>query len=357
IEEMEHHFREEILRILGDQIVAKSRVENWNETQGLEELKSVQADQGKIKKSTEDVLNYLKELLPRMGADPLGNFQVYSEYRNIEENLQYVKDEKMAEVLSTISEAVKASSADREEYIEKVKDNQEEIISQLERMSLLAQNLLQDEKMRDVLETAQDLLESQTDLTQKIEEMGKEMDKDRLEELRKSLEEISKLMAKLVNSLSQLPETLPEEFINQDAIKTLDLGEMASHIENMTDKILKGDLEAALKIAKDLLKALSSTMATLQAAAGQVPSFGSSSELSQKANAYSQELEKLIEQEKELADRTNQLNKKRLETLFKKQESLLKELAKLQGEVIEETKKLLENLKGKLNYTEVYPTI
>jgi hypothetical protein len=357
IEEMEQHFREEILRILGDQIVAKSRVENWNETQGLEELKSVQADQGKIKKSTEDLLNYLKEFLPRMEADPLGNFQVYSEYRNTEENLRYVKDEKMAGVLSKISEAVKASSADREEYIEKVKNNQEEIISQLERMSLLTQDLLQEEKMRDVLETAQDLLESQTDLTQKIEEMGKEMDKDKLEELRKSLAEISKLMAKLVNSLSQLPETLPEEFINQDAIKTLDLGEMASHIENMTDKILKGDLEAALKIAKDLLKALSSTMATLQAAAGQVPSFGSSSELSQKANAYSQELEKLIEQEKELADRTNQLNKKRLETLFKKQESLLKELAKLQEEVIEETKKLLENLKGKLNYAEVYPTI
>ena len=357
IEQMEHHFREEILRILGDQIVAKSRVEDWSETQGVEELKSIHADQGKIKKSTEDLINYLKELLPRMEADPLGNFQVYSEYKNMEGNLQYLKDGKMAEVLSTMSEAVKATSGDKEEYMEKVKIDQEEIISELEKMSLLAQDLLQDEKMRDVLNTAQDLLDSQTDLTQKLEEMGKEIDKHKLEELRKSLAEISKLMAKLVKNLSQLPEALPEEFINQDAVKSLDLGEMSGNIEKMADRIRKGDLEAALKIAKDLLRSLSSTMATLQAAASQVPSFGKSSDLFQEASVYSQELEKLIEQEKKLVDRTNQLNKKRLEALFEKQEALLRELVKLQQQVIEETKKLLENLKKKLNYVEVYPAI
>ena len=357
IEEMEQHFREEILRILGDQIMAKSRVENWNEAQGLEELRNVQSDQGRIKKLTEDLLNYLEKLLPRIEADPLGNFQVHSEYKNMEENLAYLKDEKMAEVLSSFSEALKASSSTRGQNIEKVKKNQEEIISELEKMSLLAQDLLQDEKMRDVLGTAQDLLESQAELTQRLEEMGEEIDKDKLEELKKSLSEISKLMAKLVNDLSQLPETLPEEFINQDAIKSLDLGEMSGGIEKMADKIRKGELEAALKIAKDLLKMLSSTLATLQAAASQVPSFGNSSELFQKASAYSQELEKLIEEEKELIDRTNHLDKKRLQALFKKQESLLKELAKLQGEVIEEAKKLLENLKGKLNYVEIYPAI
>jgi len=357
IEQMEHHFREEILRILGDQIVAKSKVEDWSETQGVEELKSIQADQGRIEKLTEDLLNYLKELLPRMEADPLGNFQVYSEYKNMEGNLQYLKDEKMAEVLSTMSEAVKAKSADREEYMEKVKNDQEEIISELEKMSLLAQDLLQDEKMRDVLGTTQELLDSQTDLTQKLEEMGKEIDKHKLEELKKSLAEISKLMAKLTKSLSQLPQTLPEEFINQDAIKSLELGEMSSDIEKMADKILKGDLEAALNIAKNLLKTLSSTMAIMQAAANQVPSFGKSSQLSQKANEYSLELERLIAEEKELIDRTNQLDKKRLEALFKKQESLLKELAKLQEEVIEEAKKLQKDLKGKLKYIKIYPAL
>jgi len=357
IEQMEHRFREEILRILGDQILAKSRVENWEEIQGVEELKSIQADQAKVEKSTEDLLNYLQKLIPRLEADPLGNFQAYSEYKNMEGNLQYLKDEKMAEVLSKISEAVKATGADRKEYMEKVKNNQEEIISELEKMSLLAQDLLQDEKMRDVLGTAQELLESQTDLTQKLEEMGKETDKQKLEELKKSLAKISELMAKLAKSLSQLPETLPEEFINQDAIKSLELGEMSGDIEKMADKILKGDLEAALDIAKNLLKTLSSTMAILQAAANQVPSFGQSSQLSQKVNVYSQELEKLIAEEKELIDRTNQLDKKRLEALFKKQEALLKKLAKLQEEVIKEAKELQENLKGKLNYIKVYPAL
>ncbi|MFB0527869.1 MAG: DUF4175 family protein [bacterium] len=357
IEEMEHHFREEIMRILGDQIVAKARVENWDETEGVEELKNIQADQRKIEKLTEDLLNYLKKLLPRMEADPLGNFQVYSEYKNIEGNLQYLKDEKMAEVLSAMSEAVKATSADREEYMEKVENNQEQIISELEKMSLLAQDLLQDEKMRDVLGTAQELLESQTDLTQKLEEMGKEIDKHKLEELKKSLSEISKLMAKLAKSLSQLPQTLPEEFINQDAIKNLELGELSSDIEKMADKILKGDLESALNIAKNLLKTLSSTMAILQAAANQVPSFGKSPELFQKANECSLELERLITEEKELIDRTNQLDKKRLEDLFKKQEFLLKKLAKLQEEVIKEAKELQEKLKGKLKYVEIYPAV
>jgi len=357
IEEMERHFREEILQILGDQIVAKNRVENWNETQGVEELKSARADQEKIEKSTEDLVNYLKELLPRMVADPLGSFQVYSEYESMKEGLEYLKDEKMAEVRSTISEAIKAKSSDREKYLERAKSEQEEVISELEKMSLLAQDLLQDEKMRDLLETAQDLLDSQTDLAKRLEEFGKEVDKRELEELKKSLAEISKLMANLLNSLSQIPETLPEEFINQDAIKSLNLGEISKQIGDMADKILSGNLEDALRIAKDLLKMISSTVAILQAGAGQATSSGNFSEISNKADVYSQELDKLIEEEKELVDRTSQLDKKRLEALFRKQEALLKELANLQKEVIEETKKLFEGLKNKLNYIEIYPAI
>jgi len=357
IEEMEERFREELLRILGDQIVAKSRVADWNETQGLEELRKMEAEQGRIKNLTEDLFNYLKEMLPRMEIDPLGNFQAYSEYENIGTSLQYLKDEKMAEVLSAFSQAVKATGSGRGQYVEKVKEGQEEIISELEKMSLLTQDLLQNEKMRDVLNTAQDLFESQTALAQKLEELGKEVDKEKLEELKKSLAEISKLMAKLVNNLSQLPETLPEEFINQDAIKRLDLGEMSGNLEKMAKRILEGDLEGALTIAKDLLRSLSATMAVLQAAASQVPSFGKSSDLVQEASIYSQELDKLIEEEKELIERTNQLNKKRLEALFKKQESLLKELAGLQKEVVEEAKKLLESLRKKMNNAEVYPTI
>ncbi len=355
IEEMEQHFREEILRILGDQIMAKSKVENWNETRGWEELRNFQADQARIEKLTEDLLNYLEKLLPRMEVDPLGDFQVHSEYKSMEENLAYLKDEKMKEVLSSFSEALKPGTTSREKYMEKVKSNQEEIISELEKMSLLAQDLLQDEKMRDVLGTAQNLLDSQTELTQKLEEMGKRIDKEKLEELRKSLSEISKLMAKLMNNLSQLPETLPEEFVNQDAIKSLDLGEMSGEMEKMADKILKGELEAALNIARDLLRMLSSTLIALQSAASQVASLGNSSELFQKVGLYFQELEKLVEEEKELVDRTSHLDKKRLEALFKKQEYLLKELAKLQEEVIENTKNLIENLKGKLNYVELYP--
>ncbi|MDH5661576.1 MAG: hypothetical protein OEY92_01135 [Elusimicrobiota bacterium] len=357
IAEMEHHFREEILRILGDQVLAKSRVENWEEIKGVEELKNIQADQAKVEKLTEDLLNYLQKLLPRMEADPLGNFQVYSEYENMEENLKYLKEQKMAEALSEISEAVKAASADRKEYMEKAKNSQEEIISELEKMSLLAQDLLQDEKMRDVLGTAQELLDSQADLTQKLEEMGEEIDKEKLEELKKSLAEISKLMAQLARSLSELPETLPEEFINQDAIKSLELGDMSGDIEKMADKIMKGDLESALNIARNLLKTLSSTMAVLQAAANQVPSFGKLPQLSHEVNVYSQELENLIAEEKELIDRTDRLDKKRLEALFKKQEDLLKELAKLQEEAIKEGKKLQENLKGKLKYIQLYPAL
>ena len=138
-----------------------------------------------------------------MEADPLGNFQVYSEYENMEENLKYLKEQKMADALSRITEAMKAASADRKEYMEKVKNSQEEIISELEKMSLLAQDLLQDEKMRDVLGTAQELLDSQADLTQKLEEMGKQIHEAelRLAESKTQLEEAETEIAKLKKPL------------------------------------------------------------------------------------------------------------------------------------------------------------
>ena len=75
---------------------------------------------------------------------------------------------------------------------------------------------------------------------------------------------MAKLLGSLQQSLSQFASRLPDEFMNSEAMRGLGFGEMLSALEEIRKKLLQGDIEGAMKLARELFNQLASMMAALQ---------------------------------------------------------------------------------------------
>ena len=352
IELMLEDFRKELITLLGDQILAKETVEKSRTDMSQEILENAAAQQQRVQENASDLIKMMEKLLPRMANDPLGDRRVYSEYENITNSLDYLKQGKMEDAVNQLKMAKNLADRDeRNRQTDKITGLQQDIIEELEKMALISEDVLQSQKLTDLLNTGNEMLDKNTKLARSIEEMQGKADKEKLEQLKKALSDISELMQKMQRAMKDMPQELPEEFINQDSIKTMDVGKMNDMINELQSAIEKGDLDKALAKTMDMLKMLSEMMDMMQEAAGKVPSSDIDS-LSKQTQEYSEELDSIIKQQEGIMKQTSAYDEKRMNELMKKQQGLLNSLAQLQKQAIEKTNILLKDAYIKIDSSE-----
>jgi len=343
--------------ILGDEI--EGREELGKAKGSLTDIKIEEAkrNQEKITQDTKELVRYMQDVFRRMENDPLGDFQIYMEYKNMTESLSCLADGRMKETSDMMGKArEKGDTAEKTRAIEDALAMQSSIIKELESMSLLSEDVFRHQKMKDVLTAARDLVEYNADFSRSLEELKGKADREKLAELQKNLKQISDLFNSLAKSLTSLPSELPDEFVNSSSVKNIDMGKMADIMKEIEKSISSGNVDEALKKTMDLMKMLSETMDMLQEAASKVPSAGEPS-FSRAADEYAKELENIIRNEESLAEETSAFDKKRNHSVFKLQEELARELAKKQKEVIERMKNTARFMNRNFSSEMSYPVI
>ena len=341
IEEALAGFRDKLLKLLDSEMVSRETLEKYKdqETSGL--LEDSAYKQRDVIDDTQNIIGIMEKLFPRMEADPLGDWRTFGEYKTMVENLKYLKDAKMREAVDDINKAIKAEQAKKKDYVEAAKKTQDDIIEELEKMTLLSEDVLQNQKMNDLLSTAQDMVDKQSEFTRALEG-AKGREKEKLEALKKMMEEVSEMMKELQRYLKELPQQLPEEFMNQDSVKNLELNRMNDAISNLNKSLMDGDYDKALRYTMDMLDMLSKMMDVLQQASKNVKSTDMKG-LSDEAGQHLKELDDIINEQEKVYEQTSKYEDRRLKELLKGQEKLLKMLAEMQKEVIEKTKVMKEN--------------
>lgn len=340
---LEEHFRNQLLQILGDQIENhESLRSSLSKDDVLSEkdrdIAKIEENQVKIREDTTYLIDFLGKLLPRMEEDLLSDFQAYLEYSNMKKNLDYLNKNEMKDTVGEL----------KQRNLQSAYELQERIITELEKMSLLSQDLLQYQKMKDLLSSTQELLDSQMDFTRFLEEIKDK--KGEWDKLVEKLKMISNMMKEVQGVLSQLPARLPEEFINEEGVKKIDFGEINDLMRKLEESIMEGNLDNALLYANNLCSMMSQMMDVMRMATNNVPfATGDSLDiLSKKIEECRQELEELIKEEEDILSQTTQIDKLRLEALLEKQKDILKGLAKLQEVIIKQTKDLALEVKENL---------
>ncbi|HOW28012.1 MAG TPA: DUF4175 family protein [Elusimicrobiota bacterium] len=261
----------------------------------------------------------LSELLDRMSKDPLTDRLVWYEHegmRNLLGDLNNISSPRAMEALRTGDDA----SAGRA---------MEEIISTLERMTLLSEDVSQAQKMRALFKNQEALTESIQTLS---EEMGGKEGTALRPEDQKKLTEIMRaaheMMDRILRQLQSMPQELPEEFINQPSVKNLRLDQVQSGLNEIQSALNRGDASSALAAARQVLDRLTEMQRTLREASRNVPGeFGWFDDRFRESYERSQaKLQELVDRQRGLRDRTLDVSKRLVPRLLEAEKALLAEL-------------------------------
>lgn len=288
VAEMIRDLNSRMLNLLADHLEAPLPGEKDYE-RAKEAAKKLEQDLGEAHKRIEDVMQ-------RAEKDRMSDFATWSDLDALKRNLQFAKDEllKKQEQASSVEDKMKAH---------------DEMASELERMSLLSEDIAKRLKAQELASTAQDLARSQERLMDSLEKL-QSGDKN-LDAIMKQISELAQTLASLQQALSQFAQQTPDDFMNMDSMQGLGFNEMFSALDEIRKKLMQGDIEGARQLARELFNQMAAMVASLQNAqrSAMASSMGRmQGEMTRSTN----ELQEIAREQQEILLGTEEINKSTL---------------------------------------------
>ncbi len=203
----------------------------------------------RLEKGLAEALKRTEEVMQRAEKDRMANFATWSDLEALKRNLQFTKDELLQRQQQANAAEDKLRARD-------------EISAELERMSLLSEDISKRLKAQEVATSAQDLARSQERLMDALEKL-QSGDKN-LDAIMKQISELAKALASLQQALSQMAQQMPDEFMNAENMRNLGFNEMFSALDEIRKKLMAGDIEGARQLARELFNQMAAMVASLQ---------------------------------------------------------------------------------------------
>lgn len=203
----------------------------------------------KFEKNLADALKRVEDVMARTQKDRMSDFATYTDLEALKRNLEFTKNDLLQRQQQAGSEEDKLKAHD-------------EISSELERMSLLSEDISKRLKAQDAASAAQDLARSQERLMDSLEKL-QTGDKN-LDAIMKQIAELQKTMAALQQALSQMAQQMPDDFMNADQMRGLGFDEMQAQLDAIRKKLQQGDIEGAKQLARELFNQMAQMVASLQ---------------------------------------------------------------------------------------------
>ena len=77
------------------------------------------------------------------------------------------------------------------------------------------------------------------------------------------MDNLQSMMQQLMQAMAQMPTAISDEFLNSQ-LENLPMDDMQQQLQEMQEKLAEGDLEAAKKLAEELLKNMAAMVAAMQ---------------------------------------------------------------------------------------------
>ncbi|HVO93383.1 MAG TPA: DUF4175 family protein [Terriglobales bacterium] len=203
----------------------------------------------KFEQKLADALKQTEDIMRRSEQDRMSDFATWSDLEALKRNLEFTKDDllKRQEQAANTDDQLKAH---------------DQIAAELERMSLLSEDMGNRLKAQELASTAQDLARSQERLMDSLDKLSSG-DKN-LDAIMKQISDLAKTLSQLQQALSQLAQQMPDEFMNAENMQGLGFDEMFRALDEIRKKLAQGDIEGARQMARDLFNQMAQMVASLQ---------------------------------------------------------------------------------------------
>jgi hypothetical protein len=363
LDEMQQQVAEKLVDLLADQLELNAQTSDLAEQArphdpaATEPLAERQAE---LQQQAQDLVSQLDQMMQTLEKDYLSDYTRYEDTRTLRDNLNFTQDTLMGGArrqLSPPSNPPQPPRAQRtpqpparqqpensEAALDQALAKQEAAQTELERMSLFAQDIGKRSKMRDLENLAQRMARTQKNLLDALtdlDKLGKEMDTATREALQRELNELEKAMQALMEALSKLPSELPDEFLNSEALQNLELSDMMQALQQLREQLQQGNLAEAKRLAEDLLRALNQMLAALQSAQRFAQSMPFGQQQSGMERAQS-ELDQIIREQSDILGNTSGIDKSLRQRISEQQRREFEQLQQQLDEAIQGAQRQLQ---------------
>jgi hypothetical protein len=364
LDEMQQQVAEKLADLLADQLELNARTADLAQEPAPHNpaaAQELEARQAELQQQAQDLVSQLDQMLQMLEQDYLSDYTRYEDTRTLRENLNFTQDTLMGGARRQLSPqssqpqspppASRSSQRpgrqqpeDRQPSVDQALAKQEAAQSELERMALLAQDIGKRAKMRDVENLAQRMARTQKNLLDALtdlDKLGKELDAATREALERELNELEKAMQALMEALSRLPSELPDEFLNSEALQTLELSDMMQALQQLREQLQQGNLAEAKRLAEDLLRSLSQMLAALQSAQrfAQSMPFGQQQSGMERAQG---ELDQIMREQSEILRDTTGIDKSLRQRINEQQRREFEHLQQQLHEAIQQAQRQMQ---------------
>lgn len=267
----------------------------------------------------------LKQIVSKMENDPLADYGVWLEHKEMEGNLSALNNGAVKEAQAAFQTQNKSAAAAR----------MDEITNELEKMSTLSEDLSKAQKARDVMDAGEKLEDLGDDLMKTLESASPG---SALEKIKDLLAEAQKNLMEMAQSIQQMPGELPDDFVNQEALKNLEIGKSQDILSQISDAVKRGDMKQAMALAQKFSEMAKSMRKQISKAHESFLESNSAETLGKEIGEQQEALERLIDQERQVLAETQKLASKRMEAVMRAQQDLLTQLAVRQEKVVQAAK-------------------
>lgn len=302
-----------------------------------------------IQERVENISRLFTDILAGMQEDTLANYSIYYSLQNLKDKFHRVTEKKRTNILQSIQNII-------ENYVpitvlNELQKAQDEEVIEVENIILFLNEIIQKQKMDDVLDTGKSLIQSQNKIEKLLDKLRDGEDAKLSEKALSELKHIEEAIQQMMEKLMEMAQgEHMDEFLNADALKKIEQNDLMKELNAMRDAINKGDLNVALQAAQRMLSALQEMMNQMKSSA---QNFADSSfadmlkntdqllskisEIERKERELTEDTEKL---KKDIQKRTSESINQTLKSFFETQE---KRLEMIKNDLAETKEILVKN--------------
>lgn len=339
LEDLQKEIADALLDLLADHLELADDFEAWRDQQpNQDERVRALTKQQQAAQRAEQLSEKLDEALAKVQNDPYSTYETYTDLQALQRNMDYMQQELMPQLQQSMRplQTPSASDAQRDQADEALED----VVQELERLSSLAEDIATAEKFHNLMQLSTKMMEQQNQLLAALDNIPQDFKGGEIPpELQKLLDNINEMMQELANAISQLPQTMSDEFLNQQ-LENLPLNNMQQQLDDIQKKLAEGDIEGAKKLAEELLKTLSSMVASMQNMQQQARG-GPMDAMSQQLQESVDTLSDLVQRQEDIVNETQQVDQEALKRLNEAQREAFEAMRRdLERELSELTKQM-----------------
>ncbi|MEE8291695.1 MAG: DUF4175 family protein, partial [Candidatus Tectomicrobia bacterium] len=326
LERLQEEVADALLDLLADHLDLADQFATWGEQSADTEapsqndLEQAQELHQQAMERAEQIAAQLREAFAGVQQDPYSTYETYADLQALQRNMARLQDTLMPQLQQEMQQL--ASPPGSPAPMEQASQTLEQVIQELERLASFAEDIANAEKIHDLMNASIKMMEQQNQLLAALDNLPRDFQGGEIPpELQQMLDALNDLMQELANAIAQLPQSLPDEFLNRQ-LDMLPLADMMQQLEQIRQKLAQGDIEGAKQLAAQLLKTLSTMVGSMQRMLQQARG-GAMDTMAQQLQESSDALEKLIQRQETIVQGTQQLDQAAVQQLNQAQRRAL----------------------------------